>query len=88
MKAEEDDGRVEKEEVEDRVEFKFKSSGVASSKTRKALAGNSDFISTASSCYIPTYSNGETYDYYRLGLRSYLPLLSSRKTIQAPTTDR
>lgn len=81
MKAEEDDGRVEKEEVEEGVKFKSKYSGIVSSKTQKALAGNSNFISTASSCYIPVYSNGKAYDYYRLGLRSYLSLLSSRKTL-------
>lgn len=31
MKAEEDDGRVEKEEVEEGVKFKLKYSGIASS---------------------------------------------------------
>lgn len=37
LKAEEEDGRVEKEEVEEGVKFKFKQSGIASSETTESL---------------------------------------------------
>lgn len=37
MKAEEDNGKVEKEEVEEQVKFKFKYSGIASSETTESL---------------------------------------------------
>lgn len=60
MKTEEDGGKVEKEEVEEGVKFKSKESDTATcSETRKALAANSDFTSTASSCYTPAPSNSK-----------------------------